>query len=477
MTHSPGSVPDALASIVGAEHVLTDAESRERWSFDAVTPARLGDRAHLADARVEAVARPANACEVAAILALAARQGASVVPYGGGTGVMGAVVPLRGGIAMDTRRMNRILEISREDRTARVQPGVILADLNAAAEEHGMALGHDPWSLPIATVGGAISTDSVGYRASKYGSMGQQVRALEVALASGEIVRTRPVARQSAGPMLNSLFVGAEGTMGVITEATVNLHALPEAREFASAGFASFEEGYPAAARLFDLGLVPALFDLTEERGAADAPAPCVLYLMFEGYREEVAAQRARAMDEALAAGGRELGPAPTRGYWETRHAVAERWRDQTRPLRPTERWRERRWRYADYLHVAMPVSRVPQFKRFCERVAAREGLEIRESAIWTHPELFSVFVRVPGGDDARDGAQDDGAATALRRGVDAMLEEALRLGGGVEYCHGLGVKLAGWAERDWGGALPLARLLKRAADPDGVLNPGKLGL
>lgn len=265
--------------------------------------------------------------------------------------------------------------------------------------------------------------------------------------------------------------------MGVITEATVNLHALPEAREFASAGFASFEQGYPAAARLFDLGLVPALFDFTEERGAADAPAPCVLYLMFEGYREEVAAQRARAMSEALAAGGRDLGPAPTRGYWETRHAVAERWRDQTRPLRPSERWRERRWRYADYLHVALPVSRVAQFKRFCERAAAREGLEIRESAVWTHPELFSVFVRVPGGDDARDGAQDDGAATALRRGVDAMLEEALRLGGGVEYCHGLGVKLAGWAERDWGDALPLARLLKRAADPNGVLNPGKLGL
>ena len=476
MTPPTGSLPDALAAIVGAEHVLTDDESREHWSFDAVTPARLGDRADLADARVEAVVRPSNACEVAAILMLAARRGVPVVPYGGGTGVMGAVVPVRGGVALDTGRMNRIMEISREDRAARVQPGVILADLNAAAEKRGMALGHDPWSLPIATVGGAISTDSVGYRASKYGSMGQQVRALEVALASGEIIRTRPV-RQSAGPMLNGLFAGAEGTMGVITEATVDLHALPEAREFASAGFASFEQGYPAAARLFDLGLVPALFDLTEERGAADAPAPCILYLMFEGCREEVAAQRARAMAEALAAGGRDLGPAPTREYWETRHAVAERWRDRTAPLRPTERWRERRWRYADYLHVALPASRVPEFKRFCEQAAAREGLEIRESAVWTRPDLFSVFVRVPGGGDESDGARDDGAEFALRRGVDAMLEEALRLGGGVEYCHGLGVKLAGWAERDWGGALPLARLLKRAVDPNGILNPGKLGL
>ena len=181
-------------------------------------------------------------------------------------------------------------------------------------------------------------------------------------------------------------------------------------------------------------------------------------------------------MAEALAAGGRDLGPGPTREYWETRHAVAERWRDRTQPLRPLERWRERRWRRADYLHVAMPVSLVPEYKRFCELAAAREGLEIRESAVWTHPELFSVFVRVPDRDEA-EARDDDNAVLALRRGVDAMLEEALRLGGGVEYCHGLGVKLAGWAERDWGGALPLARLLKRAADPQGLLNPGKLGL
>ena len=474
------SLAAALAAVVGAEHALADDESRERWSFDAVSPDRmpdrLGDRADLAEARVDAVARPSCAAEVAAILRLAAERGAPVIPYGGGTGVMGAVVPVRGGVALDMRRMNRILEISCEDRTARVQPGVLLADLDAAARERGMMLGHDPWSLPIATVGGAISTDSVGYRASKYGSMGRQVRALEIVMASGEIVRTRPVARQSAGPMLNGLFAGAEGTMGVITEATLDLHALPEAQAFASAGFDSFEQGYPVAARLFDIGLVPALLDLTEERGAADAPAPCILYLLFEGCREEVEAQRRRAMDEALAAGGRDLGPGPTYEYWETRHAVAERWRDRTQPLRPSERWRERRWRLADYLHVAMPASRVLEYKRFCERAAACEGLEIRESAVWTHPELFSVFVRVPDGseDDARD---DDGAALALRRGVDAMLEEALRLGGGVEYCHGLGVKLAGWAERDWGAALPLARLLKHAADPQGLLNPGKLGL
>ena len=481
-TASTIALRDALTAIIGPEHVLTDDESRERLSFDAVTAHRLGERSELAAARVDAVARPADTAEVAAAVTLASERGIPVVPYGGGTGVMGAVVPVRGGIALDLRRMDSILEVSREDRTARVQPGVYLADLDARARDHGMMLGHDPWSVPIATVGGAISTDSVGYRASKYGSMGQQVRALEVVLGSGEIVRTRAIQRQSSGPMLNGLFGGAEGTMGIITEATINLPALPEAREFASVRFDTFEQGYPVVARLFDIGLVPALIDLTEELDTPENAAPCILYLGFEGYREEVEAQRRRAMAEALAAGGRDLGPGPTREYWETRHAVAERWRDRTRPLRPTERWKEQRWRYADYLHVAMPVSRVLAYKRSCEELATRYGLDVRESAVWTHPELFSVFVRahreppLPLG-EGRGERENDAAAAALRQAVDGMLEEALRLGGGIEYCHGLGVKLGGWAEREWGDALLLARRLKRAVDPNGILNPEKLGL
>ena len=105
---------------------------------------------------------------------------------------MGAVIPLQGGIALDLRGMDASVEVLPAERLARLQPGVVLADLEREAERHGLMLGHDPWNVPIATVGGAISTHSVGYRASKYGSMGQQVRALEVVLAGGEVVRTRP---------------------------------------------------------------------------------------------------------------------------------------------------------------------------------------------------------------------------------------------------------------------------------------------
>ncbi len=474
--HDPIDLSVRLASIVGAAHVSTDDESLERLSFDAIDPGRLMARASAVASRVTAVVRPATTDEVSGVVRLANELGLPVIPYGGGTGVMGAVIPLSGGIAVDLRRMDRVLEVRAADRLAVVQPGVVLADLDAAAKAYGLQMAHDPWSVPIATVGGAISTDSVGYRASKYGSMGEQVVAYEAVLGDGEVVRTKPLARQSSGPMLGRLLSGAEGTMAIITEATVRLFAEPEAREFATVGFESFEAGYPVVVRLFDLGLIPALIDLTEEEPGDDAQGfRCLLYLGFEGYREEVEAQRVRSLVEATAAGGVDIGPRATLHYWDTRHAVAERWRDSTRPLRPTERWANRRWRTADYLHVSLPVSRVIEYKRFADDVAAGHGLQIRETAVWTDPRLFSVYIVDPSADLDADG--ETGKAPALWGAVNELLAGALRMGGGVEYCHGLGTKLAGWADHEWGDALLLARRLKGAVDPNGILNPGKLGL
>jgi FAD/FMN-containing dehydrogenase len=387
------------------------------------------------------------------------------------------VIPLNGGISLDLRRMDRVLEIRAADHLAVVQPGVILGDLDAATRPYGLQMAHDPWSVPVATVGGAISADSMGYRASKYGSMGEQVVGNEAVLGDGEIVRTRPLARQSSGPMLARLLSGAEGTMAVITEATVRLFAEPESREFAPVGFGRFEAGYPLLVRLFDLGVIPAMVDLIEEEPGDDAQGyRCLLYLGFEGYREEVQAQRVLALAEATAAGGVDLGPKATQHYWDTRHEVAERWRDRTQPLRPTDRWVDRRWRAADYLHVSLPVSRVVEYKRFADDVALQFGLEIRETAVWTDPRLFSLYLVDPHA-EVEGLSVEDGGTHPLWDAVDELLAGALRMEGGIEYCHGLGTKLAAWAEAEWGDALLLARKLKRAVDPNGILNPGKLGL
>ena len=461
----------ALQEIVGPDAVFTDEESLERFSFDALGPYRLFGREELVECRVDAVVRPATTRQVSEVLRLANEGGVAVVPYGGGTGVMGAVIPLRGGIALDMRGMDHIVEVQPAERLVRVQPGVLLDDLGREAERHGLMLGHDPWSLSIATVGGAISTDSVGYRASKYGSMGDQVRALEVVLAAGSIARTRSLARQSSGPGLNRLFVGAEGTMGVITEATVQLFAQPEERSFATVGFSSFEAGYPVVVRLFELGLVPALVDLTEEPPDEGAQGfPCLLYLGFEGYVQEVAAQRERALVESVAAGGTDLGPKPTERYWKHRHDSAHRWREHVQPLRPTERWTSTQWRASDYLHLSLPVSAVLEYHRRAKEIVAEHELVIRETAVWTGPQLFSLMLTDPkGGEGARQ--------AVLAKAVEELLRMALAVGGGIEYCHGIGMKLAPLMADEWADALPLARGVKQAIDPRDILNPGKLGL
>src|SRR5207248_4740373 len=135
-----------------------------------------------------------------------------------------------GSIILDLGAMRRIFSISRIDRLARVEAGVVLGDLDLAARSHGLMVGHDPWSQPIASVGGATSTNGVGYLAGKYGAMGDQVLGLEVVLGTGEVVCTRSVPKSSTGPQLRHLFIGAEGVLGLITRVDLRLFTIPESR-------------------------------------------------------------------------------------------------------------------------------------------------------------------------------------------------------------------------------------------------------
>ena len=206
-----------LSRIVGLEHVLTEPAELDRYSADALTPYRAYYADAAFDRLADIVVQPADAAQVSQIVALAQRVGVPLIPYGGGTGVMGGILPVRGGIILDLGRLNRVISIDPVSQTAEVEAGLILQDLYDALEPHGLMPGHDPYSVPIASVAGTISTNGVGYRAAAFGPMGDQVVALEVVLPDGRVINTRPVPKQSAGPNLNHLFIGSEGVFGVIT--------------------------------------------------------------------------------------------------------------------------------------------------------------------------------------------------------------------------------------------------------------------
>ena len=418
------------------------------------------------------VVLPGSTEEVARTVRLAGRHKVSIVPYGGGTGVMGAAVPSNDAVVVDLKRMDRIRSVDANDRVAWVEAGVILKDLDTALGQQGLMLGHDPWSTPIATVGGAISTDGVGYRAARYGSMGAQVLGLEVVLSTGEVMRTKALPKSSSGPSLKGLFIGAEGSLGIITAAGLRVFRVPEERRFATFRFPRFEDGFHAVEEMFGIGLRPAITDLTEEPVSQGDGTRVVLYLAFEGYREEVGAQERRSYRVCVESGGEDVGPEETMDYWRDRHSSGERYLKESLPLLPEERWARsagngEQW---DYLHVALPVSQVLEFRRQAQAIAGETGVSIREYAIWTEPELFSMIM-------ARAILESVGGANEFAQSVDRVLRLAQDMGGTMEYCHGVGLKLGHLVEREWDSGLEVARRIKRALDPEGTMNPGKLGL
>ena len=464
-TALPDSLIESLTQALGQENVLTDPYDLDRYSGDALSPTRAFGAEDAFDRLADVVARPGSTEDVCAVLKLANASGTPVIPYGGGTGVMGATVPALGGIILDLQRMNKVLAIDPTDMTAEVEAGVVLEDLENALALQGLMPGHDPYSVPIATVAGTISTNGVGYRAGAHGPMGDQVVALEVVLADGRIMSTRAVPNQSSGPSLKHLFIGSEGVFGVITKATIRVFRLPEVQVFSAVAFDTFDQGFNAAAEMFALGVRPTLVDLTEEDDGI------TFHLLFEGFKEGVEATEKRALSVCTQFGGRLLGPGPTTAYWEDRRQSAENYKvsalGKPRSVR-WSRWRGRRG--FDYLHLGLPISKVLEYRKKCDVIMAKSGVRVVEYAIWSRPELFSMLI-----------VTESGAADASRERLGETVEQVLKLaqdmGGVMEYCHGVGVKLNHLLAREMGVGQDVVGALKLALDPNNIMNPGKLGL
>lgn len=260
-----------LSRIVGAGGVSTGGKGLSQVTGDALNTFRAFRVAECLAVSPAAAVFPTSTQQVSRVLKFASTHRIPVVPYGAGTGVMGAAAPVEDCIVLGLPRMDAILNVSGEDMTARVQAGVVLEAAAKALEKAGLLLGHDPWSRPIATVGGAISTDSVGYTAAKQGSMGGQVLGLEAVLAGGEVVRTRAVPNRASGPDLHGLFIGTEETLGVVTEATLRVFPKPEAWRLIPFTFPNFESGYHAVAAMYSLGLRPTVVDHESNLWPSDA--------------------------------------------------------------------------------------------------------------------------------------------------------------------------------------------------------------
>ena len=239
---SENALLQALQEAVTASKVYTDHNTLNILARDALHPGRMPG---WTVAEPLCVVRPEHTAEVAAVVRLASTHGIPVIPIGGGSGLMGGAASLVPGLVLDLRGLQEI-HVRPADRMADVGAGVTIQALNQAAAPHGLMCGHDPWTVAVATVGGTIGTNSLGYLGGKYGAMGDQVLGVEAVLSTGEVITTRAVEKSSTGPGLHRLFIGAEGCFGIVTRATLRLFPLPQARLLQAWEFADFAAGFTA---------------------------------------------------------------------------------------------------------------------------------------------------------------------------------------------------------------------------------------
>ncbi|MFE1915838.1 FAD-binding oxidoreductase [Streptomyces anandii] len=472
----------ALAGAVGDEaHVRTDAETRIRHTRGKSTPDLLRIRGGDVTDVPAAVVLPASHDDVLAVLGACAAHGLALVPFGGGTSVVGGLAPERRRpfVALDLRRMDRLLALDPVSRTATLQPGLRAPHAEALLAEHGFTLGHFPQSYEWATIGGFAAARSSGQASAGYGRFDEMVLGLTLATPEGTLEAGR-APRSAAGPDLRQLVLGSEGAFGVITSVTVRLRPLPRTRVYEGWRFASFEEGAAALRRLAQDGPRPTVLRLSDETetliglaqpgaigspDAGDGPgAGCQAIAGYEGTAEDVAHRRELAAAVLRECGGTYLGEEPGERWAHGRYS-APYLRDALLDVGA----------FAETLETAAFWSRVPELY-----AAVRAALTTALTEAGTPPlvmchishvyengaSLYFTVVSAQGEDPVAHWAPAKRAAG----------EAILAAGGTISHHHGVGTDHRDWYVREAGPlGVEALRAVKRRLDPAGLLNPGVL--
>jgi alkyldihydroxyacetonephosphate synthase len=465
---------DALASLVARlpEGAVSthpgelSSRSRDAWPLAMLREAR-GERLP----RPLAVVFPRSTEDVAAAVGWAAEHGVPVVPRGGGSGVCGGAQAVWRGVVIDTSRMNRVLSIDEESQAVHVEAGIHGDRLESALADHGLTVGHYPQSMAISTVGGWIAARSAGQASAGYGAIEDLVLGVVAVLPDGSVLRLRPAPRSAAGPDLRTLLAGSEGTLGVVTEATLSVSRAPGSLAWAAFRFPRFEDGLGPAREIVQRGLAATILRLYDEPDATltfgslghEDGAILILALADRPGRQAVL----DAVGElAGAAGGDRRDQEYGQHWWEHRYDAVGLYRQimEQRMLGPGV--------MVDTLEVAALWRDLPDLYHRV-RAALAEYAARPVAGHLSHPyrsgaSLYFTFLLH---------AQDDRAVE--ERYVRAWMDAAAACHaskGTISHHHGIGLLKAPFLGEELGeGGLAALRAVKRALDPAGVLNPGKL--
>lgn len=454
-TELPGHLARELEAALGdrfsvSESVLDNHGRDESW-FPPVRP--------------WAVALPESTAEVQLVVRACARHRVPMIAFGAGSSLEGHVLPVSGGLTLDLTGMNRIRAIHTEDFDVVVEAGVTRLQLERALGEHGLFFPVDPGA--DATLGGMVATGASGTTTVRYGTMRENVLALEVVLADGTVIRTKSRAKKSsAGYDLTRLFIGSEGTLGIVTEVTLRLQGIPEAISSAVCSFPDIESAVRTAVEVIQWGIPVARLELLDEvqidavnrHSGLDHPIQPTLFFEFHGSARGVEEDAGSAGEIAAQRGGLEFRWATDaterQALWTARHESY--FADLA--LRSGAR--------VVSTDVCVPLSR------------------LAECILETKAEIAKVSFPAPLVGHVGDGnfhllmvidpesEIETEEAEALNL---ALVERALRMGGTCSGEHGIGLGKRKWMEMEHGPALEVMRTIKNALDPSGLMNPGKI--
>ncbi len=450
---------DRLQEVLGSSKVLTSVEDRIAYSYDGTFAQQLPDVAVL----------PESTEEVAAAVRIAAEYRVPVVPRGMASGLAAASVPFSGGIALSLTRMNRILELDEVNRTVRVEAGIITADLQAWVEARGLFYPPDPSSNKHSTIGGNIACNAGGPRCLKYGVTGDYVMGLTVVLPDGRILQTGGKAiKNVVGYDLTSLFVGSEGTLGVITEALLKLVAKPTSVRTALAEFSSLDDASRTVNAILAAGVVPATLELMDETAIAcieeamhlglPLDVEAMLIIETDGSDEEAVRREMEVVERVC----RENGARQVMVARDEKER-AQLWRAR-RSVSPSLARKAPNKLGED---ITVPRSAIPEAVRRIKEISARHGLPI---VVFGHAGDGNLHPNILF--DKRDPEQ--WAKVEVMAGE--IFGVALDLGGTLSGEHGVGVLKRPYMERALGPvSIDVQRRIKEAMDPLNIMNPGKV--
>jgi glycolate oxidase len=452
------SLIDRLNHILGKENVLTSREAMVAYSYDATNM-----WTHLPDA----VVLPSDAGQISEILKLASLEKVPVTPRGGGTNVSGGSIPIRGGIVLCTTRMNRIIEISKTNLNASVEPGVVLQDFQTALAKEGLFFPPDPQSFAGCTMGGVVAENSGGPSCLKYGVTKQYVLGLEVVLADGRIVKLGGLTpKNRTGYELIMLFTGSEGTLGVITKIILRLLPLPPAEQTIVAVFGDVAEAGETVTDIIASSILPSKVEFVDSwtfgkfRGLLPDEildsSEVILLIQVDGLPETVTAETQQVVDVCRGR-SREVRVARDKveaeRYWEARRAHFSDISSRTHTIVNED--------------VSVPRDKIAEFIRLGQASARRHDVPISFAGHVGDGNFHPVVLT-----DSRD---KEHYARALKC-VEEIIEIALSLGGVLSGEHGIGLEKQRFLKKAMDpAAIEIMKRIKDVLDPQHILNPGKI--